>query len=518
MRASAPGRLGPAIEMLPDVRATPSTEASLACVDIDLLELPRLSWSEMACCLFAMLPLSGATLLLLLLSPLFTVAPVAAFGTLACGSLVIRQCWRLRKQHCILETEERLATPSSSFTRCGSVTLHSIGAQISLANDDDDAADVLCHFSHGFAANALTWEPFFAVLANAMPRARGLTAIAHDRPGFGLTSRPTQVEAYAEAACTAYALELLSHVMPSRAADESNTAATATEGGQRLVLLGHSLGCAQAIRMAVARPEAVRALVLLAPALMPCPKRWLDDMPPPLRTLLVACLSGARLVYTLSVRVASSLCQPIVQLIAVTVVRLCLFGCLHSPVFWRTMLAHAYADHAKLTQGMEWRYRWVTRVRDADRATMCYLAALARQQLYNLWPDTAIAGDRSEHGARSKVTAACSAPPCGHARGGAGGGCAPMCDDDAMWEALAAMDVPVLLVHGTSDRVIPLVNSRRLAASMPTATLIELDACGHNVHEECDEQLAEVVARFLEEHGVIPRPRVLGSAHAQEPH
>ena len=463
------------------VDATPSTEevdASSEVCELHDLDLPRLTWCETAGVSAVVLLASAGGLLVCLMTPLFIVAPFVAMFMLVICPFVISQSWRLLKQSHVLQPEVGLATPSSHFTKssCHSHVLHSICHCEGRAHD---APIVCCHFSHGFAANCLTWEPFFPLFAQALSRASTkLVLVAHDRPGFGLTSRPTHLDAYSESTCTDLAVDLVEQTM---AAARRHEDADPSEG---LVLIGHSLGCAQSVRMALRRPHAVRALVLLAPALMPCPRGCLPEAPPLLRRALRMC-AGAGLGITLCS--SRLVLVPLAGLIArglSVALRLVLFYCLHSALFWRTMLAHAYADERKLTSGMEWRYRWVTRVRGADAATVRYLAALARQQLYNLWPDQS----GSDAQARGDSAARC-------ASGGASS--APLRDDESLWRELAMARLPVLIVHGRRDRVIPTWNSRRLAASMPSAHLVELDACGHNVHEECPEQLAACVAEFL---------------------
>ncbi len=54
-------------------------------------------------------------------------------------------------------------------------------------------------------------------------------------------------------------------------------------------------------------------------------------------------------------------------------------------------------------------------------------------------------------------------------------------------------DVDVLLVHGARDDVVPLDDSRRLAATSPRARLVEVDD-GHRLEALCqDERLADLV-------------------------
>jgi len=58
--------------------------------------------------------------------------------------------------------------------------------------------------------------------------------------------------------------------------------------------------------------------------------------------------------------------------------------------------------------------------------------------------------------------------------------------------------IPVLLVHGVDDVLVPVQNSRRLAKALPGARLIEFQQCGHMPHEECASQFTEQVATFVE--------------------
>ena len=57
--------------------------------------------------------------------------------------------------------------------------------------------------------------------------------------------------------------------------------------------------------------------------------------------------------------------------------------------------------------------------------------------------------------------------------------------------------LPVLILHGTEDRIVPPSNSRALARSLPNATLVELDGCGHTPHEEAPERVQAAILDFL---------------------
>jgi len=65
---------------------------------------------------------------------------------------------------------------------------------------------------------------------------------------------------------------------------------------------------------------------------------------------------------------------------------------------------------------------------------------------------------------------------------------------------LRKLDVPVLIVHGSKDRVTPIAGSRRLAEALgPNATLVELDGCGHVPHEETPERFLAALLPWLRE-------------------
>lgn len=92
--------------------------------------------------------------------------------------------------------------------------------------------------------------------------------------------------------------------------------------------------------------------------------------------------------------------------------------------------------------------------------------------------------------------------------------------DRALWELvkasqesdlapfLASLRVPVLVVTGTEDAIVPPAQSRDLARALTGvpggATLVELPGCGHLPHEECPDAFREAVEAWRA--AVGPRP------------
>jgi pimeloyl-ACP methyl ester carboxylesterase len=60
------------------------------------------------------------------------------------------------------------------------------------------------------------------------------------------------------------------------------------------------------------------------------------------------------------------------------------------------------------------------------------------------------------------------------------------------------IDLPVLVVHGDADRVVPLSNGLLLARSIPGAELALLPGCGHVVQLESPDEFNALVDGFLE--------------------
>ena len=81
--------------------------------------------------------------------------------------------------------------------------------------------------------------------------------------------------------------------------------------------------------------------------------------------------------------------------------------------------------------------------------------------------------------------------------------------DRALWELTQAsqplnldqrledLGVPVLVVTGDDDRIVPTEQSLRLAGEIPGAELAVIPACGHVPQEECPTAFLTAVEDFL---------------------
>jgi pimeloyl-ACP methyl ester carboxylesterase len=111
---------------------------------------------------------------------------------------------------------------------------------------------------HGFGGSSFSFRGILEPVAGAL----GTGAIAFDRPAFGFTSRPvpTSCGYWSEARDGRNPYTL------AAAVEITFGIADALAPGKPLVLIGHSAGAEVAVAAALARPDRVAALVLIAPA------------------------------------------------------------------------------------------------------------------------------------------------------------------------------------------------------------------------------------------------------------
>ncbi|HET9495291.1 MAG TPA: alpha/beta hydrolase [Chloroflexia bacterium] len=64
-------------------------------------------------------------------------------------------------------------------------------------------------------------------------------------------------------------------------------------------------------------------------------------------------------------------------------------------------------------------------------------------------------------------------------------------------ERLGELKMPVLVITGDDDRIVPTAQSVRLAGELPNATLVVVPDCGHLPHEECPEDFMRAVREFV---------------------
>ena len=70
--------------------------------------------------------------------------------------------------------------------------------------------------------------------------------------------------------------------------------------------------------------------------------------------------------------------------------------------------------------------------------------------------------------------------------------------ESGLAERLSEFDLPVLVITGDDDRIVPTEQSLRLAEEIPNAQLAVIPQCGHVPHEECPDVFMQAVTNFLD--------------------
>ncbi len=70
-------------------------------------------------------------------------------------------------------------------------------------------------------------------------------------------------------------------------------------------------------------------------------------------------------------------------------------------------------------------------------------------------------------------------------------------DCAAIYDCYAKLQLPVLLLWGRQDRIIPLSQGERLKREIPGAQLKVIEDCGHNLQEEKPEETFSIMDSFL---------------------
>ncbi len=75
---------------------------------------------------------------------------------------------------------------------------------------------------------------------------------------------------------------------------------------------------------------------------------------------------------------------------------------------------------------------------------------------------------------------------------------------EVLLDQLHRLPMPVLVVWGANDRVLPVAHAHAAARRLPNAELAVIPDCGHVGHVECPDKFVEAVAPFLARHSARP--------------
>lgn len=456
----------------------------------------------------------------------FSMSYAAGMAIIFATCLFLSRGWLLERHYKALQRPEReLAAKGSKFLSVEGAEVH---YKRSVAERAAPVAPAV-HCLHGFGASAYSWSFIQQGLAQRL----GGVVTAHDMPGFGLSQRPWAERYYTLGYNGTAARDILEAEIASLGAGNgaNGTDANGRRSSKR-VLIGHSMGGAAVAEAIIQNPEGISGVVLVAPAIVAfwagVPEGALSD---PVATgaalieefvspedppgILESSNSDGTDSPTSSSSSLSS--QPslergqsgdapspvagskrakkasrkkgpnvfrivaaIVQAVLLEVVRLGLLAAtpllvlalrkaVRSRRFWERGLASAWTDKSRITRQYVDGYRYPQLVRGWEGGMLRFLR-----------------GRFSEKAGLVHAIAS-ALQPGGH-----------LSQAERLAAACRAHGIPVLLVHGTEDVLVPVQNSRRLAKVISGARLVEFTRCGHMPHEESAERFIEEVAAFVE--------------------
>ena len=370
-------------------------------------------------------------------------------AALAAGGLVRELSMeRLHAERYVSPAE--LALPGSGFGAFGGLQRLHYRVQRAGSVGPGEAAWA-CHFFHGFGASLFSWLNVLQLVAEGC---RGVCS-AHDAPGFGLTERPVALESFSPAASARAGVA----VLEAAVAEEIEAGGEKRQPPPRRALVAHSLGALSAMVSATSQPLGhFDAIVLVAPAVFaprPFPDLGLDlwkHLPRQLVYFSRAALRTLAAAVFVAVK-AVVLCPPVKLVLLVSLRKL-----VRTRGFWAVALRACYHDSRRVTQKVVDGYRAAKETTGWDVGLLKFSLAMFKSTLCGPTPSETFQG---------------------------------------LVRLTEAQSLPVLILHGARDRIVPPENSTRLAEAIPGCTLSVWPDTGHLPHEEYPEKFAAEVSQFL---------------------
>ena len=339
------------------------------------------------------------------------------------------------------------------------IGVHFLELKNKMIHDDNVAIDAI-HLMHGFGASSLNW---INSIESLVEKLSAKVAIAHDGVGFGFTERPAtrfgvkkDAGAYTSAA---WAMIGNSLVMDRLEKDGMETLLDDDEDDssvppqKRVVLIGHSMGAAATLKMALTLPAFEKIVVLVAPALVGSPPQEATGDILHQKQKLNAWKTVVR-----AFKVTGAISFAYFQKIVVEpIIKYLLARGVGTPGFWAVGL--------RQTAGKE-------------ISEECCLA-FQWPSIGRGWEDGLLAF------AKSRVLSVCPYA----------GGELELLDD-----VLMLPEVSVVIIHGTNDKLVPISMSRDIVeGAIGDIKLVELEGAGHLPMSESPAEFVDLVKAQVDE-------------------
>jgi len=396
------------------------------------------------------------------------IVALSSFCALLTRLVLMERLWQAH-----LRPPELVADQNSLFKKILGVNVHYKKVQSPRPLRVGPGRRVAMCLSHGFGANTYSYE--YAFLDPLRRQVNG-TFLAFDTTGFGLTERPQQLSKYTFEFIGKLMIELLDTECVESPERKPNTKAKAP----LRILVGHSMGAQCAVRAALASKD-IDGLVLFAPAIVsfsisPASTRRVrranrQALGATAKGVIGGAAKGLQAVFqtilVVAVRVVFAVFRPVLTNVLRLAVR--------RRSFWEATLKASAGGDGGVSDSLIDGYRRPGLVKNWDTGLVNFVKA--RFALEPLWPAT-----------KRVWTTAFSRPQDRDGDGSVRGTAAD----------LRALDMPILIIHGKEDRLVPYQSSVRLAAELPNATLRLYSQCGHCAQEEYPTESVGDIASWLD--------------------
>jgi pimeloyl-ACP methyl ester carboxylesterase len=406
--------------------------------------------------------------------------------SLMCVSLVyIMHSFRLSNKY------KSLRRPASDLAANNSVfvAVEPLGTKIHCRVDCPKHADgqriaYAIHCLHGFGSHSFS----YSFVQKALSRSLNALVSSHDLCGFGLSERPTTKEPYTMHFQGITSMHILDRLL---------TINNEIHGCAKKILIGHSMGAAAVAEALIAAQSMpgndIAGAILIAPAILATPRTFgarysrsgsiMDRMV----KLFEPLLENEDSDIDIPVTAVNCLCQSISRAIK-CVLSIILAFCSEFVVLILSAIAPIFKVmlHSLVYPRQFWNLLLASSIRSKDSFAdwAWYVDNHRLPVLVEDWEDGLIRFVKVRISSKNGLVHAI--------RHAFFHGCKPGLQS----QRLANTNIPIMIVHGSSDPIVPLINSKWLAKAIPRSKLRIVEA-GHMPHEELPDEFVKLVTDFV---------------------
>ena len=340
------------------------------------------------------------------------------------------------------------------------------------------------HCLHGFGSHSFS----YSFVQKALSRSLNALVSSHDLCGFGLSERPSEKEPYT----MRFQGQASMHILDRLLEIENHI-----HRGAKKILIGHSMGAAAVAEALIAAQSTpgndIAGAVLIAPAIVATPRNFgarynrSESLMGRMVKLLEPLLENEDSDTDIPVTAVNRLYQSFYRVIT-CVLSIILAICSELAVLILSVIAPIFKVmlHTLVYPRQFWNLLLASSIRSKDSFAdwAWYVDNYRLPVLLEDWEQGLIQFVKVRISSKNGLMHAIK-----HAFFH---GNKPALQS----QRLATNNIPIMIVHGSSDPIVPLINSKWLAKTIPSSKLCIVEA-GHMPHEELPDEFVKLVTDFV---------------------